>query len=67
LKCQIFWAEVQKFQQIKTLEYPFSPFDGDSSDEGLEKAKTEALEVLNNYLKPEMRFARALEDWGDVA
>ncbi len=47
------------------MAYPFSPFDGDSSSKGLEKAKAEALEALNCYLKPEMRFSRALEDWGD--
>ena len=34
---------------------------------GLAHAKTVALDVVNNYLKPDMRFARALEDWGDVA
>jgi len=47
----------------KTSAYPFNPFEGDGSEHGLQAAKIEALQAINGYLKPEMRFAHALEDW----
>ena len=47
----------------KTDEYPFNPLEGDCTQNGLEEAKSQALEAMNAFLKPEMRFAKALEDW----
>jgi len=47
----------------KTTEYPFNPLAGDATKMGLQKAKDDALRRMNSYLKPEMRFADALEDW----
>ncbi len=48
---------------LKTAEYPFNPFDGDCSTEGFKIVKAEALKAVNKYLKADMRFASALEDW----
>ena len=48
---------------LKTDEYRFNPFDGETSEEGFKKVKAEALKAINQYLKKDMRFASALEDW----
>ena len=50
---------------LKTDEYPFNPFDGDCSTEGFKIAKAAALKATNSYLKANMRFASALEDWSE--
>ena len=47
----------------KTSEFPFNPLEGDCTKLGLQKAKEEALKAVNAYIKPEMRFAKPLEDW----
>ena len=51
----------------KTAQCPFNPLAGESTEEGLEAVKAKALEALNGYLKKEMRFSHALEDWDESA
>ena len=47
----------------KTPEFPFNPLQGDKTEAGLQRDKANAVQAINEHLKPYMRFAKALEDW----